>query len=53
MEQWVDVLNAIPYNPVTLDRERQRFWASRFGALLCLIGIIVAEWYFRQRQGLP
>jgi len=53
VEQWGEVVNAIPYHPLTFDREQQRFWASRFGALMCLIGIIVAEWYFRQRQGLP
>lgn len=51
--EWRDVLDRIPVEPTTIERERQRFWASRFWVLACIIGLLTAEWFLRQRHGLP
>ncbi|MFH1742229.1 MAG: hypothetical protein ABIH23_24760 [bacterium] len=52
-KNWRAVLDSIPVRSATIEREYQRFWASRIWALICIVGLIAAEWFFRQRQGLP
>jgi len=51
--QWRSLLDRIPRRETIIEREHQRFWASRFWALGCLIGLLALEWFARQRQGLP